>query len=480
MAKSVRVNFIYNIINTVSGFVFPLITYPYSFRILMADGIGEINFLNSIVSYVLLLTGLGIPLYGIREIARVRDDRKELSKTTIEILLLNLLLNVIGYIVIFIIGFTVAEVKENAPLFFLLSISIVLTTLGCQWFYSGIEDFKFVTIRGLIVRILCVIFLFIAVKNKNDLYWYGLYTVLVSSGNYIVNFVCLRNRISIRIVDFQELNILRHIKPAFTIFVFNLVTSIYLNLDKVMLGFIKDSQAVGYYTASTQISHILLTIVAALGSVMLPRASNLIKQGNMDEFYRLAKKSYNFTLMLTMPLSFGCMVMSPILIHAFCGASYEPSIMTLRIISPIIIMIGISNIIGLQMLYPLGKIKIVTLSTCVGAAVNLILNTILIPFFSQDGAAIATLFAETSVTIFQIIMARSFIRFDLLPKYALRYFLSALIMAAICFIIIQIKLSDISLLFIIPIVGGLVYGIQLVLYKEPLVIEGIDLIKSKF
>lgn len=480
MAKSVRVNFIYNIINTVSGFVFPLITYPYSFRILMADGIGEINFLNSIVSYVLLLTGLGIPLYGIREIARVRDDRKELSKTTIEILLLNLLLNVIGYIVIFIIGFTVAEVKENAPLFFLLSISIILTTLGCQWFYSGIEDFKFVTIRGLIVRILCVIFLFIAVKNKNDLYWYGLYTVLVSSGNYIVNFVCLRNRISIRIVDFQELNILRHIKPAFTIFVFNLVTSIYLNLDKVMLGFIKDSQAVGYYTASTQISHILLTIVAALGSVMLPRASNLIKQGNMDEFYRLAKKSYNFTLMLAMPLSFGCMVMSPILIHAFCGASYEPSIMTLRIISPIIIMIGISNIIGLQMLYPLGKIKIVTLSTCVGAAVNLILNTILIPFFSQDGAAIATLFAETSVTIFQIIMARSFIRFDLLPKYALRYFLSALIMAAICFIIIQLKLSDISLLFIIPIVGVLVYGIQLILYKEPLVIEGIDLIKSKF
>ena len=480
MAKSVKVNFFYNIINTVSGLVFPLITYPYAFRILMADGIGEINFLNSIISYVSILTGLGIPLYGIREIARVRDDIKELTKTTLEILSLNLLLNIIGYIIILIIGTNVTVVKDNASLFFLLSLSIILTTLGCQWFYSGTEEFKFVTIRGIIVRLLCTLFLFIAVKTKSDLYWYALYTVLVSTGNYIVNFVCLKKRINISLIKFKELNLWKHLKPASAVFVFNLVTSIYLNLDKVMLGFLSDAQSVGYYTASTQLSHILLTIATALGAVMLPRSSNLIKLGKIDEFYRLANKSCNFILMLAMPLCVGCLVMSPVLIHIFCGDSYEPSIMTLRIICPIIIAIGISNLIGLQILYPLGLIKIVTLSTCVGAIVNFVLNACLIPSLSQDGAAIATVTAETSVTLSQIFMARKHIKFKIISKEFYKYLFASILMGVICLILVNSDAKDIIKLLYIPCVGAFIYGSLMILLKEPLTVELISIVKSKF
>lgn len=480
MVKSLRTNFIYNIINTISGLVFPLITYPYVFRILMAEDIGTVNFLNSIISYVVLLTGLGIPLYGIREIARVRDDQKELTQTTLEILSLNLLLNVVGYLIIFLLVSTVSDIRENAGLFLLLSTSVVLTTLGCQWFYSGIEDFKFITIRGLIVRTLCTIFLFAVVKGKDDLLWYALYMLLVSTGNYIVNFVCLRSRISFALVKLKELNLWKHVKPAGAVFVFNLVTSVYLNLDKVMLGFIQGSEAVGYYTASTQISHILLTIATALGVVMLPRSSNLIKQGQLDDFYRLANKSYNFILMLAMPLCIGCMVMSPVLIHIFCGNSYEPSITTLRIICPIIIAIGISNLIGLQMLYPLGLIKIVTISTCVGAAVNFLLNACLIPYLSQDGAAIATVVAETSVTLLQILMARKYIKIKLISKDFAKYLFSALLMGVICMALMRIEVAEMIKLVYVPLSGIIIYALLMIMFREPFAHEAISIMKTKF
>ena len=479
MAKSLRVNFVYNVINTVSGLFFPLITYPYVFRVLLADGVGQVNFFNSIISYVTLLTGLGIPLYGIREVARVRDNVRELSQTTAEIISLNLLLNIIGYIVVFILCFTVSEIEQDYPLFLLLSLSIVLTTIGCPWFYSGIEDFKYVTLRGITVRIICTVFLFLTVRTKADLYWYGIYYVLVSTGNYIINFIFLRKRISFNLIKWKELNITRHIKPALAVFVFNLITSIYLNLDKLMLGFIQDAQAVGYYTAATQISHVFLTLATALGAVMLPRASNLIKTNQIDEFYRLANKSYNFVLMLTMPFCFGCIVMSPILIHVFCGASYEPSIMTLRIVSPIIVALGMSNLFGMQMLYPMGKIKIVTISTCVGAALNLLLNSCLIPIMAQDGAAIATVAAEISVTTTQIIMAKKYIKFKIISSKFIRYFLSAFVMAVICAFVCKLDTSDIISIVLVPAVGAMSYGLLLYVQKDDLMLEIFNSLKSK-
>ena len=145
MAKSVKINFIFNLINTTSGLLFPLITFSYASRIIMAEGIGQVNFYNSIISYITLFSSIGIPLYGIREIARVRDCKAELSRTTIEILVLNLLLNIIGYAAVAIICITVSRVQANIPLFLLLSVSIALTTIGCSWFYSGIEEFKYIT-----------------------------------------------------------------------------------------------------------------------------------------------------------------------------------------------------------------------------------------------------------------------------------------------------------------------------------------------
>lgn len=479
MAKSIKENFIYNMIGTVSGFLFPMITFPYVSRVIMAEGIGQIQFYTSIINYVVLLTSLGIPLYATREIARVRDNIVDLSRTTTEIICLNLILNIIGYAAIFVMCFTIDEIMQNVPLFLLLSTSIVLTTIGCPWFFSGVEDFKFITLRGLAVRIISTIFLFLFVRDKDDLMYYALYNVLATVGTNVLNIVRLRAYIDFTTFSFAELKIWRHLKPALAIFVFNLITSIYVNLDKVMVGFLKDNESVGYYTAATTISHIFLTAVTSLGVVMLPRLSNLVKLGDMDSFNRLAKKSYNFIITLSFPVCGGLILLAPSLIRIFSGEGFVPAIPTLQIISPIIVAIGISNLIGLQVLYPLGKIKIVTISTLVGAIINCSLNLLMIPKFAQNGAAVATVCAEICVTLTQFIIARKYIPFKLVDRQSTYCFVTTLLMIFFCHLFIGVGCSDLINLIVVPIIGVLFYGIVMILIKNTIALEVLQTINSK-
>lgn len=479
MEKSIKSNIIYNVINTVSGFIFPLIAFPYVSRILMAEGIGQVNFFNSIIGYIVLLTGLGIPIYGIREIARVRDDKKELTRTALEILLLNLILNIIGYIIVFVICFTIPQIKDNSPLFLLLSSTILLTSIGCNWFYSGVEDFKFITLRGLLVRCVSLLLLFTLVDSKDDLLYYGLYYVLSSVGSNFINFLWLKKHIKTNLISFTDINPWRHIQPTFAVFIFSIVTSIYINLDKVMLGFIKGVASVGYYSAATQISHILLIAATSLSAVMLPRSSNLVKNNRLDEFYKLTERTYQFVLLISLPLTAGCIVMSPILIHIFCGNTYEPSIITLQIIAPIIIAIGISNLIGMLILYPLGCIRIVIYSTCIGALINVLLNIILIPKLAQNGAAIATVFAEVGVTLTQFIIAKKYVRFRLFTMRYIIYILSTLVMFASCGIVVKLDISEYVKLILVPSLGVFIYGSLLYITKDRLFLEALKFISSK-
>ncbi len=466
-------------IGTVSGFLFPMITFPYVSRVIMAEGLGQVQFYNSIINYVVLLTSLGIPLYATREIARVRDNIANLSRTTAEILSLNLLLNILGYVAIFIMCFTIDEVRQDVSLFLLLSTSIILTTIGCPWFFSGIEDFKYVTIRGLIIKIICVVFLFVFVRDKDDLIYYAAYSVLGSIGNYILNFLHLRKYVRLETIKFKDLKIWRHLKPAFAVFVFNIVTSIYVNLDKVMVGFLKDNESVGYYTAATTISHIFLSAVTSLGVVMLPRLSNLVKQDDMESFNRLAKKSYNFIVTISIPICGGLIVLAPSLIRVFSGEGFVPAIQTLQIVSPIIIAIGISNLIGMQILYPLGKIKIVTISTLVGAIINFSLNLLLIPQLAQNGAAIATISAEACVTLTQILIARKYITFKIVDKQVFNCFVTTILMSIICLWFMKLGYPDVMNLVIVPIIGFFFYGLIMILTKNQLAVEVLHMVTQK-
>lgn len=477
MAQSVKVNYILNLINTGTQMLFPLITFPYVCRVIEADGIGQINFFQSIISYISLFTCLGIPMYAIREIARDRSDVVQMNRTAMEILLLHSMLTLVGYAIVAILCLTVPQIQVNIPLFLILSLTIFFTAIGCEWFYQGIEDFKYITIRGLIIKTISVVLLFIFVKSKTDLLYYGCYTVFGVLGGNIFNFFRLRKYIHRENIIFSELHIKRHIKPVLKVFSFSVVTSIYLQLNTVLLGFLKNALAVGYFAAATKVMQMLLTMSACLGSVMMPRASHLIAENKEDEFNRLIQKSYDFTLAIALPMTIGLIFCAPSLIMALCGVKFEHSILPSQIIAPIILMVAISNVFGIQVLFPKGKINIVTLCCGIGAVADLILNLCLIPFFSYIGTSIAYLGAEVATTVSMYFIGRKYIPIIYFKKSHLTYALGCVVIAFALYSLSLLQLPTFTILFLQGCCGVLAYFIILCICKDEMLVQILSKIK---
>ena len=477
MAQSVKVNYILNLINTGTQMLFPLITFPYVCRVIEADGIGQINFFQSIISYISLFTCLGIPMYAIREIARDRSDVVQMNRTAMEILLLHSMLTLVGYAIVAILCLTVPQIQVNIPLFLILSLTIFFTAIGCEWFYQGIEDFKYITIRGLIIKTVSVVLLFIFVKSKTDLLYYGCYTVFGVLGGNIFNFFRLRKYIHRENIIFSELHIKRHIKPVLKVFSFSVVTSIYLQLNTVLLGFLKNALAVGYFAAATKVMQMLLTMSACLGSVMMPRASHLIAENKKDEFNRLIQKSYDFTLAIALPMTIGLIFCAPSLITALCGVKFEHSILPSQIIAPIILLVAISNVFGIQVLFPKGKINIVTFCCCIGAVADLILNLCLIPFFSYIGTSIAYLGAEVATTVSMYFIGRKYIPIIYFKKSHLTYVLGCIVMAFALYGLSLLQLPTLTILLLQGCCGVLAYFIILCICKDEMLVQILSKIK---
>ena len=477
MAQSVKVNYILNLINTGTQMLFPLITFPYVCRVIEADGIGQINFFQSIISYISLFTCLGIPMYAIREIARDRSDVVQMNRTATEILLLHSMLTLVGYAIVAILCLTVPQIQVNIPLFLILSLTIFFTAIGSEWFYQGIEDFKYITIRGLIIKTVSVVLLFIFVKSKTDLLYYGCYTVFGVLGGNIFNFFRLRKYIHRENIIFSELHIKRHIKPVLKVFSFSVVTSIYLQLNTVLLGFLKNALAVGYFAAATKVMQMLLKMSACLGSVMMPRASHLIAENKEAEFNRLIQKSYDFTLAIALPMTIGLIFCAPSLITALCGVKFEHSILPSQIIAPIILMVAISNIFGIQVLFPKGKINIVTLCCGIGAVADLILNLCLIPFFSYIGTSIAYLGAEVATTVSMYFIGRKYIPIIYFKKSHLTYALGCIVMALALYGISLLQLPTLTILLLQGCCGVLAYFIILCICKDEMLVQILSKIK---
>lgn len=439
---SLKRNFVLNLLNTVTGLLFPLITFPYASRILFPSGIGQVQFFQSIIDYIALCTSLGIPLYAVREISKIRNDKTLTSKTTAEILLLHAMLTFGGYLIVLILISSVGKIQVDIPLFMLLSVTLIFNAIGVPWFYQAVEDFKYITIRTVAIRIISLFALFILVKTKEDLLYYGAITVFANVGSNVFNFFRLRKFIDFSCFDLKSLNPGRHLKPALQIFVLNLIISIYVNLDSVMLGFLKNEQAVGYYSAATRLTKTILGIVTSFGTVLLPRFSNMIGNGQIDEFNILGNKAVSFVIALSLPLSIGLGFMATPIIHLFCGPNFDPSILTLQLIAPIILFIGLSGIVGMQILYPQGKERMVIIATAAGAIINFTLNYIFIPQYSQYGAAIATTCAEFLVIAIMLIIGKRHLPFRLLTKQNREYVLASLVMTLFLAVILTLDLTD--------------------------------------
>lgn len=467
--KSLRINFLMNALLTMSSFIFPLITFPYISRILLPVGSGKISFATSFVQYFNMFAQLGIPVYGIRICAQVRDNRKELTRTAHELLFLNILMGLISYIILGVLIVTVPRLRQERTLYIVISFTIILTAIGMNWLYQALEQYTYITIRSIIFKIIAILAMFLLVHEQEDYVIYGAISIFAASASNICNFINVHKYIDLKFVG--KYNIRRHIKPVLVFFAMSCATTIYTNLDTVMLGFMKTDEDVGYYNTAVKIKSILVSLVTSLGAVLLPRASYYIKQGNMSEFKRINKKALNFVFLVSCPLTVYFIMFAKAGIFFLSGKEFGGSILPMQIIMPTLIFIGVSNILGIQMLIPLGKEKIVLYSEIAGAAVDLIVNALLIPRYASAGAAIGTVVAELVVVCFQAFALRNDIGQYFKGISYIKILIAVVTSTVVCIWFTQVKWSNFSVLISSGCTFFAIYGGVLLVLREKLTIE---------
>ena len=475
--KSLKINAALNFIKTIFGLIFPLITFPYVSRVLLPEGIGRVNFAQSIVSYFSLIASLGITNYGIREASKVRDDNFKLNQFSKELLVINLISTEVAYFLFFISIFIIPKFSEYRPLLCVCSSIILFSTLGMDWLYTAVEDFLYITIRSIIFQFISLMLLFIFVKNENDYLIYAGIAVFSSVGSNIMNFLHSR-----KIINFKEcskLELKKHLKPIFILFSMAVTIQIYTALDTTMLGFISGEWYVGIYSAATKINKIVLSAVVSVSAVILPRLAYYTSLNKSDEFNKLVYKGIDLILLFSIPATIGLCLLSKQVILVLSGQSFIEAVNPMRVMNPIIIVIGLSNFMGVQIFMPLNKEKYTLYSVITGATINFILNIILIPKCNALGAAIATICAEFMVTFVQFVFAHKIIRYRFVLKRALIYVANSVVMAIpvlLCIFFIKI---DWVILVAGIISGALTYLIMLIIERNQFVLSVFNSMKVR-
>ena len=471
-----------NAILTLSSFVFPLITFPYVSRILLPEGMGKVAMATSVIAYFALLARLGIPMYGIRACAGVRDDRLLLSKMVQELFFINLGMAGVSYILLFITVLSVPRFAEELVLYLVMSATIFFEALGVEWLYKALEEYQYITIRSICFKFVALVATFLFIHIQADYIKYGIITILAASASNLLNFYNLRKYITFR--AFPEYSFKPHIKPVLIFFATSCAIVIYTQLNTVMLGLMKTNADVGLYDSAMKIKNILVSIVTALGAVLLPRASYYVKQGLFEDFSRISAKAIHFVCALALPLIAYFMMFASNGIHFLSGKFFDGAILPMQIILPTIFLIGLTNVIGIQVLVPLGKEKEVFYSVAGGGIVDLSACFFLIPVFSVVGAAASNLLAEFTVLVLQIYYVRQ-CRDKINITKALgcveygKIFLAIVVASGVSWWCKSLGWKDFFVLIISGTIFFAVYGVCLYVMKERFFMEILIPVKEK-
>lgn len=398
---SIKFNFIMNALLTVSSVIFPIITFPYISRVLGVSGSGNVAAAISTISYFTMFASLGVPTYGIRACAKVRDDKEKLSQTVQELIIINAVTTAIIYLAFFTSLMIVPKFNAQKEVLIVVSISIVLNTMGIQWLYNALEQYSYITVCSLGFKFLGMIFMFAMIHSPDDYLKYGVISAFSSYGSGVLNFINMRKYISLKKIGKYDFG--RHFKPLFTFFFMSAATSIYLNLDMVMLWLMKTDWDTGIYNAAIKIKTVLVNLVTSLGTVLLPRMSFYIEKGEKEAFRQTVTKAFRFVLIAASGLMIYFMIFSKESILILSGEDFLPAVVPMQLLMTTLLLIGLSNTTGMQILTPMGQEDKVLKSIIAGAIVDFVLNLFLIPRYASSGAAFATVMAEVMVVIVQFI-----------------------------------------------------------------------------
>ena len=402
--SSIKKNFAHKSILTISTYLISFITFPYVARVLGVEHIGLVNFVDNTVNYFLLFATMGIGLLGVREIAAVKENKKSLEQIYSNILALNLLFTMVSLgIYLFCIA-AIPKLRQYDELFYIGTGKILFTAFLVEWFFTGIENFRYITLRSILIKVFYVISVFIFVRDTSDYRLYFILTVGVVVLNAFINQLYIRKFVRIRWCNIQ---LFKYIKPNITLGIYTLMSSMYLTFNVMYLGLVSDNTEVGYYTTAFKLYSVLLGFFTAFTSVMLPRMSSLLANGENARFQELVDRSCSVVATFCIPLILYGIILAPQIIYTLSGPEYEGAIFPMRIIMPAAFAVGMAQVLAIQILMPMKKDRVLLMASIIGAIVSLLINLLVVPYVASVGSAVVLLCSEMVVAATYVVYVLS-------------------------------------------------------------------------
>lgn len=388
-------NYLYNLVLSLSNILFPILSFPFASRVLGPEGIGKVQLSTTFAQYFGLIAALGIPIYGIQEIAKHRHHKQELSKVFSELFgiyfLSSLVVALFYYIIISV--FPIFQLHYGLYLYAGIIVLFGFTTL--DWVYAGLEKYRIITIRSISIKAFALLLLYLLVNDSSDVLYFLLITIFSMMGNNIISLFYINKHTHI---VFKELNLKKHIRPLGFIFATTMAASMYTYLDTLLLGFLSNETAVGYYTAAIKLTKIAIPFITAAGFVLIPKFSIQSNNNNQLGVQELLNQSWHYIVFFSVPISVGLFSFAKEFIIVFSGDAFMQAIPTMQLLSALPFLIGLGYFFAFQVMVPMGKQKEMFYSVLVGMCISLALNFILIPLFQANGTAITSIVTEVVVT----------------------------------------------------------------------------------
>lgn len=435
MNKSLVKNSIFNISYRGYNVVYPVITSAYISRIFLADGVGEIAFAINIVTYFTLAASLGIPNYAIKVLSPLINDKIALNRKFSElatfIFFSSMVATLLYYMVVMLLyGQTVSSVRFQMGV--IMGLMVVTNIFNYDWLFESMEDFRYLAYRSITIKTIALLLMFLTVKTRDDILIYCLIYAGITAANNIWNFASARRYVC---YSYRQLDIHCHLSPVFTLFAAAFATEVYTLLDSTMLGIMCPPENLGYYSNASRLVRASFGLVFASIAVFNPRLNYLYKSGNREDYNRLFQKFYDMGMYIAFPAAAALFVSAPWVMTILFGDDFIPGIVTLRLLSCLIIIFTLAMVFGHIGLIIYGKEKVLLLAAVVGAIINFSLNTLLIPAYQHQGAAMASIVSECLITLLLISVSLKCCRIQLLNKRLVVLAVSCLAICTGCVLI---------------------------------------------
>lgn len=474
--SSVTKNSILNAIKSFSNLILPLITFSYTSRIIGSEGLGKVDFAKSYVNYFSILAMLGIINYATREAAKLRDNKKELSKFAHEILFINLCSLCVSYILFGVSLYFINKLKDYYVLLIVFSATIFLNVLGMEWLYMAEEDYGYITKRTIAFQVISLILTIFMVRDSNGIYSYAIIQVISSSGSYILNFIHSKKYISF--APARNYNCKKHIKSILKLFFMTVFVQIFTHLDMTMLGFLKNDYAVGLYSVAHKLSSVLSGVMIAITAVITPRIAYYNSCNNKKRVENITYAAFNYLMMISLPACVGLFLLSPQIVLCFSGSKFMDAILTAKIMAFRVVLVPLNTFFIVHYSIPLGKENRTIFTVAVAAVCNFVLNMIVISVYSQNGAAVSTVIAESIELILNMLLVSGEIKFIKTVKETAQYLIGSMLIIVI-WTQLKLYLSDYVQMMVYILSSVFVYFAFLLCVKNQYVWNLVDKMKRK-